>query len=307
MSDQENLRHSGSFPEVAVLLATHNPTPVVKEQIESIYSQELVKVKVYWGDDRSNEESKEYVRSLLEGKNYVEIKDTGIGAAKNFLHLLHFPTEPYIAFSDQDDIWLPRKLAQHVELLNNSPELPALSHSNSVLLKHGEIFEKDSVCSDHTFLRLSWQNCVQGCTTMMNRGSQALLNSMPQVHVIAHDLWAAQVISLTGEILSNSNTDTMYRIHNANAIGYPGKFSRIMSSLSRRNGDSSQQSLEILDFLSSKNSSRDEEIEFLRDYWNQINSGNMIKRIRIALRDKNNRSSQLEDIWRRVRLIFGAP
>ena len=307
MSDQEYLRQSAIFPEVAVLLATHNPTPIVKEQIESIYSQELVKVKVYWGDDRSNEESKEYVRSLLKGKNFVEIKDTGIGAAKNFLHILRFPTEPYIAFSDQDDIWLPRKLAQHVELLKNSDDIPALSHSNSTLLKDGEVFEKNAVCSDHTFLKLSWQNCVQGCTTVVNAKSKALLICMPQEHVISHDWWAAQVISLSGEILFNSNKDTLYRIHSSNTIGDPNKLLRLKNSVSRSDGIQSKQSLEILNFLISQNNERFMEVELLRDYWNQIAYGNSFKRLRLALKDSINRSSRLEDIWRRFRLLIGAP
>jgi rhamnosyltransferase len=296
-----------SFPEIAVLFATHKPTSVIKEQIDSIYSQELVKVKVYWGDDRSNEETKTYIRSLLAGKNYVEISDTGIGATKNFLHLLRFPTEEYIAFSDQDDIWLPRKLAQHVELLKNSNDIPSLSHSKSVIFTHGDISEKSSVCNNHTFLKLSWQNCVQGCTTMINAKAKAQLNSMPQEHVVSHDWWAALVISLTGEILFNLNTDTLYRIHDTNSIGIPGNLSRIRNSISRSNGYHSRQFLEVLNFLSSQNNTKIEEVEFLRDYWNQISNRNTFKRLCVALTDSNNRISGLEDIWRRLRLIFGAP
>ena len=307
MSDQENLRHSGSFPEVAVLLATHNPTPVVKEQIESIYSQELVKVKVYWGDDRSNEESKEYVRSLLKGKNFVEIKDTGIGAAKNFLHLLRFPTEPYIAFSDQDDIWLPRKLAQHVELLKNSSELSALSHSNSLLLIDGEIRFKESVCNEHTFHDLSWQNCVQGCTVVINSEAQKILNRSSQKYVIAHDWWAAQTISLFGKIYINENSDVLYRIHSGNSIGNPNSLGRIINSISRDTKTQSRQNLEVLENFMAQNIKDQRAVEAMYLLWSELNSGSALFRLKLAFSGNIARKYYLEDFWRRLMLVFRAP
>ncbi len=296
-----------NFPEIAVLLATHNPTSVIKEQIESIYSQELVKVKVYWGDDRSNEETKTFIRSLLAGRNYVEISDSGIGATKNFLYLLRFPTEPYIAFSDQDDVWLPRKLAQHVQLLKNSSDIPALSHSNSLLLVKGEKQTKRSVCSGHSFYELSWQNCVQGCTMIINSKLQKLLNLIPQNYVLAHDWWIAQVASLHGCIFVNENKDTLYRIHPGNAIGNPGILQRVKLSIKRTRGTQSKQALEILEHKNDLTRMHSGEIELLRTYWEKINSGSVLNRLKIALLDRKGRSSLFEDIWRRISLIIHAP
>jgi glycosyltransferase involved in cell wall biosynthesis len=296
-----------SFPEIAVLLATHNPTSVIKEQIDSIYSQELVKVKVYWGDDRSNEETKTYIRSLLAGKNYVEISDTGIGATKNFLHLLRFPTEEYIAFSDQDDVWLPRKLAQHIQLLKNSSDLPALSHSNSLLLINGMKQTKTSVCSGHSFYELSWQNCVQGCTKVINSKLQKLLNIMPQNYVLAHDWWIAQVASLHGLIFVNENKDTLYRIHPGNAIGNPGIMQRVKLSIKRTGGIQSKQALEILEFNDNLHLLHYDEMELLKTYWEKINSGSILDRLIIAISDRKGRSAFIEDLWRRISLIIHSP
>jgi glycosyltransferase involved in cell wall biosynthesis len=303
MSVANNLHEVSELPEVAVLLATHNPTETIEEQINSIYAQNSVKVKIYWGDDRSTEASKDYVRKLLAGKNYVEIKDTGVGATKNFLHILRFPTEEYIAFSDQDDIWLPEKLAQHVSLIKDSSDLPALSHSNSVVLKNGKTSEKKSVCQDHTFYQLSWQNCVQGCTILLNSKAQQLLNSMPQNYVLAHDWWAAQVISLYGKIFFNEKTDLLYRIHTTNEVGLPGTFERINRSLSRTTGALSKQALEILRHEGAGDTSRMFEIEAMRSYWAQVSSGNRLLRLKIALTSGKARKSLLEDLWWRLLLV----
>ena len=302
-----NLHEDSDLPVVAVLLATHNPTETIEEQLGSIFAQNSVKVKIYWGDDRSTEESKEYVRKLLTGKDYVEIKDTGVGATKNFLHLLRFPTDEYIAFSDQDDIWLPEKLIQHINLIKDSSDLPALSHSNSVVLKNGKTSKKKSVCQDHTFYQLSWQNCVQGCTVLLNSKAQQLLNSMPQNHVLAHDWWVAQVISLYGKIFFNEKTDLFYRIHTTNEVGLPGTLERIKKSLSRTSGTLSNQALEILGYEAAVDNSKLEELEKLRKYWRGIYSGGVLTRLKIAAVGKKARKSLLEDVWRRVILVIKAP
>jgi len=307
MSVANNLHKDSDLPEVAVLLATHNPTETIEEQINSIYTQKSVKVKIYWGDDRSTEETKEYVRKLLAGKNYVEINDTGIGATKNFLHLLRFPTEDYIAFSDQDDIWLPEKLIQHVNLIKDSSDLPALSHSNSLVLKNGKTHKKKSVCQDHTFYQLSWQNCVQGCTILLNSKAQQLLNSMPQNCVLAHDWWAAQVISLYGKIFFNEYVDLLYRIHSENEVGLPGTAARVKRSLSRSPNVQSQQALEILEYEGAGDNSHMFEIEDMRSYWAQISSGGWLSRIKIALMGEKARKSVLEDLWRRLIMVAKAP
>ncbi len=302
-----NLRKDSDLPVVAVLLATHNPTETVEEQINSIYAQSSVKAKIYWGDDRSTDETKDYVRKLLNGKDYVEIKDTGVGATKNFLHLLRFPTEEYIAFSDQDDIWLPEKLIQHISLIKDSSDLPALSHSNSMVLKDSKTRKKKSVCQDHTFYQLSWQNCVQGCTILLNSKAQQLLNSMPQNYVLAHDWWAAQVVSLYGKIFFNENVDLLYRIHSENEVGLPGTAVRVKRSLSRTPLVQSWQALEILQYEHPMSILISEEIEVLRKQWKQISSIHTLTRLTFALTDKKARKSLIEDFWRRLVLVFRIP
>jgi glycosyltransferase involved in cell wall biosynthesis len=307
MSVANNLRKDSDLPVVAVLLATHNPTETVEEQINSIYAQNSVKVKIYWGDDRSTDETKDYVRKLLNGKDYVEIKDTGVGATKNFLHLLRFPTEEYIAFSDQDDIWLPEKLIQHINLIKDSSDLPALSHSNSMVLKDSKTRKKKSVCQDHTFYQLSWQNCVQGCTILLNSKAQQLLNSMPQNYVLAHDWWAGQVVSLYGKIFFNEKTDLIYRIHASNEVGLPGTLERIKRSLSRTSGTLSKQAVEILKHEAAMYDSNIIEIRAMQSYWEQISSGRQLSRLKIALTGKKARKSALEDLWRRLIMLNKAP
>ncbi len=294
-------------PTVAIILATHNPTQSIIRQIDSIYAQVGVQIRIYWGDDRSSDTTRDLIRSLLLKGNHVEISNTKEGATRNFLHLLKYPDEEYIAFSDQDDIWHPEKIIEHIKLLDKSKDLPALSHSNSMLLHKSKIVFKNRVCGNHTFRALSWQNCVQGCTMVINAKAQFLINRLPQEHVVHHDWWIAQVISLCGVIHFNSSADTYYRIHSNNTIGYPRNFRRIINSARRSPGELSRQILELVNFTDESIFLNISEVTTARKFWNQLVFGGLLKRIKVAITDKPARRSRYEDFWRRVMLVFKAP
>jgi glycosyltransferase involved in cell wall biosynthesis len=298
----------GSFrPRVAVILATHEPDQAVAEQIQSIYAQTEVDVQIYWGDDRSTPKTRSYIRKLLSEGNFLEIPNTRKGASGNFLHLLSFPKEQYIAFADQDDIWTPNKLINHIKQLETSVEIPSLSHSNSVLKYNHKTVLKKRICGDHSFHRLSWQNCVQGCTIVINSKAQELLNRLPQENVAHHDWWIAQVVSISGVIHFIPEYDTFYRIHSGNTIGYPNSFDRIINSARRTPGVISRQTLEILNHVNDATFSSDFDLKSFQDYWNHILFGGLGARLLIAATDKRARHSRIEDLWRRIMLVYKAP
>lgn len=294
-------------PKVAVILATHQPDGSIAQQIRSIYAQTQVDVQIYWGDDRSTTDTRNTIRKLLGEGNFLEISNTKEGASGNFLHLLNFPKEQYIAFADQDDIWAPNKLISHIKQLETSTEFPSLSHSNSILMYGRKIVLKKKICGDHSFHQLSWQNCVQGCTVVINSKAQELLNRLPKDNVAHHDWWIAQAISIFGVIHFVPEYDTFYRIHSENTIGYPSKLKRIVNSATRTPGTVSRQILEILNHVNDSVLLSSTDIRHFQDYWNRILFGGFSARLLIALSDKRARNSRIEDFWRRIILVFKAP
>jgi hypothetical protein len=139
---------------------------------------------------------------------------------------------------------------------------------------------------------------------LLNSKAQQLLNSIPQNYALAHDWWAAQVISLYGKIFFNDTVDTHYRIHSANAVGLPGTLDRIKKSLSRNAGTLSRQALEILEYEAAVDNSKIIEIKAMQSHWEQISSGSKLLRLKIALMGRKARKSALEDLWRRAILFF---
>ena len=110
-------------PAIVVLLATHNGVRWLDEQVDSILAQERVSVRIVALDDGSTDGTIEWLatRAAVEPRLTV-LKDDGTGgsSAKNFYRLIE-RVQPesgeLLAFSDQDDIWRPDKLARHAALL----------------------------------------------------------------------------------------------------------------------------------------------------------------------------------------------
>jgi rhamnosyltransferase len=109
------------LPRVTVLLATYNGLRWLPRQIETILDQEGVVVRLLVSDDASTDGTREWLETWDDPRITV-LPDTGPsgGAAPNFYRLLNeldLETCDLVAFADQDDVWLPGKLAAQAEVV----------------------------------------------------------------------------------------------------------------------------------------------------------------------------------------------
>lgn len=112
-----------SRPRVAVLLASYDGAAFLDEQLDSILGQEGVDVHVVVSDDGSTDGTLE----LLEARRRADVRLSLLPAlapsgssAANFARLLRdadLSDVDLVAMSDQDDVWLPGKLARHAAIL----------------------------------------------------------------------------------------------------------------------------------------------------------------------------------------------
>ena len=290
-------------PKVAVLLATHNPNNFIKEQISSIASQESVSIKIYWGDYKSDQAAKSMVRNLLAPLDFVEIEINEPGPAANFFSLLMASQEEYIAFADQDDVWLPMKLINQVRILEPNSAIPSLVHSNSALLVNNKITKKASLCSKHDFESLAFTNCCQGCTLMINGAARRIIVSELPQKILWHDWWIALAISLAGKIYFSEDTDTLYRLHDANLVGIPSFSRKIRNNLSRRPGVASNQINEAIARFNVQNMVNNEQLKAIQ---NLISKRRFI-RLKAAFVDRKRRSNLAEDLLRRILVVVRMP
>lgn len=110
--------------KIAILLTVFNGQRWLEEQLHSILNQQNAIFDLYISDDLSVDNSFEIIKSYSKKfDNIIALpRDTGYGnAAQNFFRLIRdvdFTKYSLVAFSDQDDIWLPNKLHLAIETIN---------------------------------------------------------------------------------------------------------------------------------------------------------------------------------------------
>jgi rhamnosyltransferase len=126
MTSSEHNNSRKMLPSVAVLLAAYNGESWISEQIESILQQIDVNVKLYISVDLSTDNTYDMVVSYANKHNEISVLPYGQrfgAAAPNFYHLVvSVPVQKYdyIAFSDQDDIWLSSKIESAINVLQST-------------------------------------------------------------------------------------------------------------------------------------------------------------------------------------------
>ncbi len=220
-------------PAIAILLAVYNPNEAwLTELLQSLDRQTYPTLRLYVRDDASTALSQEKLQALLERSITrfpfcITRNQTNLGSNKTFEALLRDCNEPYIAFCDQDDIWLPNKLENSYRLFRESPLSPTLVCTNvSVMDGNGaEIAPRmEAHRHRHIFLRgnglskdFIYRNFVMGCTVLMER--ERALSYCPFPDAVVHDHYLAYRSALDGSIDYLEEPQMRYRVYGGNQTG----------------------------------------------------------------------------------------
>ena len=107
---------SEEFPLITVVMAVYQPNPVwLREQLASIEQQDYPNLELLIRDDCSSEESVRQTKEAIAGEIHripctFSTSERNMGSNKAFEQLTRDANGQFIAYCDQDDIWLPQKL-----------------------------------------------------------------------------------------------------------------------------------------------------------------------------------------------------
>lgn len=110
--------------KINIILPTRNRSNFLKEAIESITKQTYEKWELIIIDDGSTDNTKEVVshyQKKYKNIQYFYIHPSGASIARN--KGIQKASGKYIAFQDDDDIWLPDNLKLHIDFLEKYPEV----------------------------------------------------------------------------------------------------------------------------------------------------------------------------------------
>ena len=190
---------SGSGDSVAILLSTYNGAPFLSEQLHSLLAQTHRDWVLYWRDDGSSDGTQEIARCFLAGlpteRAVILPQDGRVGSTESFLRLLRTAVaagHAAFAFADQDDIWLPEKLARGIAALRQvADDMPALYCARQMLVdaRLHPIALSRPVRRRPGFPAALTQNIATGCTMLLNPVAAALVGRSQPPAASMHDWW----------------------------------------------------------------------------------------------------------------------
>jgi glycosyltransferase involved in cell wall biosynthesis len=212
-------------------MSTYNGELYLNDQIESLLGQDYGSVEILIRDDGSKDRTPEILKEWADHPRIKVFLEENIGVVRSFFRLLSYSSKDagYLAFSDQDDVWMKEKLSKAVALMaerEKKGEQPLLYCSTALCTdenlkpmsvtdkpKHGVTFENALV-----------ESVAAGCTMVINSKTRdILLQKPPSERVMSivryHDWWMLQVVTALGEVIFDEEPMICHRRHGRNVSG----------------------------------------------------------------------------------------
>ncbi len=217
--------------KIAILLSTRNGAAYLGEQLDSLLAQSHKDWQIYWRDDGSSDNTADLMHAFAASAGRGRVLDLNdnaghVGITASFLGLLRrVPRGRMVAFADQDDVWLPDKLARGVASLSAMPAKAAGLYCARQRLVGADLSPlrvSPRLRGRPGFPQSMTQNIATGCTVMLNQHAASLLADAREPPDTLHDWWSYVLVSAAGGQVEMDDTPTvLYRQHANNAVGVP--------------------------------------------------------------------------------------
>jgi glycosyltransferase involved in cell wall biosynthesis len=206
----------------SVCMATFNGEKYVVRQLESILEQLSADDEVILVDDCSTDGTIEAVKGLNDSRIAVHVNDRNRREVYSFGRAISFARHQYIFLSDQDDVWLPGRVA----LIKGALQTALLATTNFEWMDQDERPLKafhDGILSQDSSRYLKniadifvGKTNYFGCVMAFRRDLVPLIVPIPE-YVESHDLWIALAANLIGSNIHLDEKTLRKRRHGSNA------------------------------------------------------------------------------------------
>jgi glycosyltransferase involved in cell wall biosynthesis len=211
-------------PQISIALATYNGEKYLVQQIETLLHQTYLNIEIVVSDDGSTDNTINILESYAKKtNNFFVFKNAGVhGIKRNFENALKYCKGAYIAFADQDDIWMPNKIERLFAAIGDN----ALSYHNSLFVDDAgnslqrtfatrlNMYEGDD---GRAFL---FCNCVSGHAMLFRRDLLDIV--LPFADAVHHDWWLAFIAAENGGIKYVDEVLVHYRQHTQSETDFFG-------------------------------------------------------------------------------------
>jgi len=122
--------------KVSVIIPAYNGDRFIGEAIDSVLNQAYNDYEIIVVDDGSTDNTANVINQYGDRVHYLRQSNQGVAASRNFG--FQESVGEYIAFLDQDDVFLPHKLDSQVALLEQNSSLGMVNSGWEIVDQQGE-------------------------------------------------------------------------------------------------------------------------------------------------------------------------
>lgn len=233
--------HWRRSPSVSVVLATFNGERYLGEQLESLRQQTQLPDEVIIVDDCSVDSTPQIIADFTRTAQFpVRVFEftRHLGTLAAFEEGLRTARGEILVICDQDDRWMPEKIAVMTERMAERPDA-LLAFSDAVLIdSEGQPLSRSrwrvsgfgprewALMVHDPLGQMLARQVVSGCTAAIRRKLVDVLLPFPtELHPalddMMYDRWISLVAAATAEVLTVPERLVEYRIHSEQQIGIP--------------------------------------------------------------------------------------
>lgn len=215
---------------VSIVMSIYNPkADYIIKQLDSINEQDYTNIEVIiWDDNPMSDFDENILQMHIKKYPYrYEKAIKNLGYVKAFEKLTTLAKGEYIAFCDQDDIWLRSKISKMVDELRKD-DVVLVTSDRALIDENDKIFVKsvrhekgtigDKWNTDDDILEIAvFTTCSIGMNTMMKTDIAKELLPIPKE--AAHDKWFAAGACTKGKVVFIDEILALYRRHGKNVTG----------------------------------------------------------------------------------------
>lgn len=208
--------------DVTILLSTYNGEAYLTQQLDSLLQQTYKNWQLIIRDDGSDDNTINIITQYQQKDSRIQfIPDNAgkLGAFNSFDYLIkHHSGDQYTMFCDQDDIWLPDKIANAVEQAKlHEQSKPFLVHcevkmvDEQLKLLNPKFINLPNKTIDY-FKILVFGNFIPGCSLLVNHCLIEKYLAIPKP-CLSYDHWLLLNAAIVGEIMFEKRPGILYRRH----------------------------------------------------------------------------------------------
>jgi glycosyltransferase involved in cell wall biosynthesis len=219
----------------SVAMCTYGGARFAGAQLASIAAQTRPPDELVVCDDRSPDETARLVEEFAAAAPFpvrLHVNERNLGSTKNFERALSLCEGDLIALCDQDDVWLPGKLARLEEEFARAPEAGLVFSDAEVADEAARptgrtLWESVGVRpAERERLRagkglgdLLKGSTVTGATAALRARLRRLVLPIPEDLPVIHDAWIALLVACVARVVPVEEPLLLYRRHACQQVG----------------------------------------------------------------------------------------